>query len=71
MLTDINACDCTWECTDTIRESAVKVEFRRKIPLRTGQSNLRKRRDCPTLYRVNYIPTRIDLFGIYDRLRCA
>ena len=28
--TDVNACDCTRGCTDTVRESALKVDFGRK-----------------------------------------
>ena len=26
MGTDVNACDCTWECTDTVREFTLKVD---------------------------------------------
>ena len=36
--TDVNACDCTRGCTDTVRESALKVDSGRKIPCRTGES---------------------------------
>ena len=39
--TDINACDCTRGCTDTVRESALKVDFGRK-------KNLAHRRIEPT-----------------------
>ena len=49
MHTDVNACDCTRGCTDTLRESALKVDSGRKIPCRTGESNLRQRRDGPML----------------------
>ena len=28
--TDVNACNCTWGCTDTIRESARKVDWKKK-----------------------------------------
>ena len=45
--TSVNACDCT---------PAVKVDSGRKIPCRTGESNLRKRRAGPTLYQLSYIP---------------
>ena len=38
--TDMNACDCTRGCTDTVRESALKVDSGRKIPCRNGESNL-------------------------------
>ena len=44
MRTDINACDSTWGCTDTVRESALKVDPGRKIPCSTGESNLRRQR---------------------------
>ena len=43
-------------CMDTVRESAPKVDSRRKIPRRTGESNLRHRRADPTLYQLSYIP---------------
>ena len=36
-------------CTDTERESALKVDSGKKIPCRTGESNLRQRRDGPML----------------------
>ena len=50
---NVNACDCTQECTDTVRESALNVESRRKITSRTGESKLRQRRASPTLYRLS------------------
>ena len=37
--TDVNACDCTRGCTDTVRESALKVDSGRKILCRIGESN--------------------------------
>ena len=43
--------------TDTVRESALKVDSRRKIPCRTGESNLRRQRAGPMLYQLSYIPT--------------
>ena len=52
MHTDVNASDCAWGCTDTVRESAL-----RKIPRRTGESNLRRQRAGPMLYQLSYIPT--------------
>ena len=55
--TDVNACDYTRGCTDTVRESALKVDSRRKIPCSTGKSNLRRRRDGPMLYQISYILT--------------
>ena len=56
--TDVNACYCTQGCTDTVRESALKVDpKKKKIPCRTGESNLRRRRAGPMLYQLSYIPT--------------
>ena len=55
--TEINACDCARGCTDTVRESALKVDSERKIPCGTEESNLRWQRSDPMLYQLNYIPT--------------
>ena len=44
-------------CTNTMRKSALKVDSGRKIPCRTGESNLPQRRAGPTLYQLSYIPT--------------
>ena len=41
-------------CTDTVRESALKVDS--KSPCRAGESNLLQRRAGPTLYQLSYIP---------------
>ena len=49
--TDLNACDCTRGRLDTVTESAPKVDSGRKISRRTGESNLRQRRDGPMLYQ--------------------
>ena len=49
--TDVNACDCTWGCADTEKECALKAESGKQMPCRTGESNLRQRRDGPMLYR--------------------
>ena len=46
-----NISDCTHGCADTVRESALKVDCGRKIPCRTGESNLRQRHDGPMLYQ--------------------
>ena len=54
--TGVNACDCTRWCTNTVRESALKVDFGRKVPCRTEESNLRQQRASPTLYQLSYIP---------------
>ena len=61
MRTDVNACDCTRGCTDTVRESALTVDSGRKIPFRTGESNLRWQRADPMLHQLNYIPTPQEL----------
>ena len=42
---------------DTLRESALKGDSGRKIPCRTGKSNLFGRRTGPMLYQLSYIPT--------------
>ena len=55
--TDVNARHCARGCTDTERESALKVDSGRKIPCRTEESNLPQRRAGPTLYQLSYIPT--------------
>ena len=44
-------------CTDTVRESALKVDSGRKIPCRTRESNLRRQRAGLMLYHLSYIPT--------------
>ena len=55
--TDVNACDCARVCTDTVRQTALKVDSGRKIPCRTGESNLRWWRAGPMLYQLSYTPT--------------
>ena len=45
-------------CTDTVRESALKGNSWRKIPCRTGESNLPQRRAGSTLYQLSYIPAQ-------------
>ena len=67
--TDVNACDCTRGCTDTVKESALKVDSGRKIPCRTGESNLPQRRAGPTRYQLRYIPTNKSL-DFLKRLYC-
>ena len=48
--TDVNACDCTWGFYGRHRRVCTeKVDFRRKIPRLTGESNLPLRRSGPTL----------------------
>ena len=42
---------------DTVLESALKVDFGKKIPCHIGESNLRQRRAGPVLYQLSYIPT--------------
>ena len=55
---DVNAYDCTRGCTDTGRESALKVDSGRKLPRRAGagKSNLRQRRASPMLYQLKDVP---------------
>ena len=54
--TDVNACDCTRGCMDTVRESDLKVDSGREFPCRTGESNLPRQRAGSTLYQLSYIP---------------
>ena len=49
-------------CTDTVRESALKVDSGRKIPCHTGESNLRQRRAGRMLYQLSYIPHTSTLY---------
>ena len=56
-----HTCHCTWECTGSIRESALKVDFLRKIPCHTGQSNLHRQRASPVLCQLSYIPNHHSL----------
>ena len=42
-------------CSDTERESALKVDAGKKVPSRTWESNLRQRHDGPMLYQLRYI----------------
>ena len=56
--TDVNACDCAWGCTDTLRESALKGDSGRKIPCHTRKTNQHRGRAGPMLYQLNYIPTK-------------
>ena len=58
MRTEVNACDRTLGCTDTVRESALKVDSVRKIPCRSRESNLRQLGAGPMLYQLSYIPTQ-------------
>ena len=43
-------------CTDKVRESALKADSGRKLPCRTGESNLPQWCAGPTLYQLSYIP---------------
>ena len=56
--TDVNACDCTQWCTDTVRESALKVDSGRKIPCHIGGLNLHQQHVSPMLFQLSYIPTQ-------------
>ena len=57
MRADVNSCNCTQGCTDSVRESALNFDSGRKITCRTGELNLYQRRAGPTLYQLSYIPT--------------
>ena len=56
---DVDACDCTRGCMGTVKESTLKVDSGRKIPCRTGESNLRQQRADPTLNQLSYIPAPV------------
>ena len=45
MCTDVNACDCTQGCADTVKKSALKVDWQKT------------RFTAPILYQLNDIPT--------------
>ena len=66
---DVNAYDCARGCTDTVRESAMTVTCGRKLPCRTGESNLRRQRVGPMLYQLSYIPTHMESFSLYSQVR--
>ena len=55
MHTAVNACHCTRRAVRIQEESALKVDFGRKIPHRTGESNLPQRRAGSMLYQLSYI----------------
>ena len=57
MRTDVSACNCTRGCTDTKRESALKVDSGKKIPCHTRESNLHQPHDSLMLYQLHYIPS--------------
>ena len=65
--TNVNACNFTWGFTNTVRESALKVDSGRKIPRRTGESNLHQRRDGSTLYQLSYVSTRHVIICVTSR----
>ena len=50
---------CTRGCTDTVRESALKVDSGKNIPRGTGEWNPRQWRDGPMLNQLSYIPTHL------------
>ena len=58
---DVNACDCTWGCTDTARESALKVDCE-KIPRPTRESSLRRSAAC----RPDALLTELHPHPFYD-----
>ena len=74
--TDVNAYDCTRGCADTVEKSALKVHSGRKIPCRTGESNLRRQRqmcirDRPRVhagcFSVSIIHRTLDMdYGIFN-----
>ena len=59
--TNVNACGCTQGCTDTLRESAQKVDLWKRILCRTGELNLPQQHASSMLYQLSYIPMQEDL----------
>ena len=60
-------------CTDTVRESALKVDSGRKILSHTGESNLPKQHASLMLYQLRYIPTPLvniscNLYNVREHL---
>ena len=68
--TDVNASDCTQGlCGHRKRDSALKVGSWRKIPCRTGESNLPQRRAGPTLYKLSYISAELHVAAIFCTIK--
>ena len=44
------------------KKSALKVDSGKKIPCRTGESKLRRRRDGPMLYQLSYISSQVGCY---------
>ena len=65
--TNVITCDCARGCMDIVRESALKADSGRKIPCRTRESNLRRRRTGPMLYQLSYIPPTHTHTHMYTR----
>ena len=51
--TAVNACDCTRGCTETVRESALKVDAGRETPDNIRELNLRQWCAGPMLYQLS------------------
>ena len=66
-VSDVNARDCTWRCTDThVTESALKVDSGRRIPCRTRESN-----PASVAFQCSALPTELHPHGIKLFLTCA
>ena len=52
-------------CADTVRESALKVDSRRKIPCGSGESNLGLQHLSPVLCQLSYIPIPRSCDAVY------
>ena len=55
--TDVNACDCTRVCTDTVRESALKVDSGRKSLAALGNRTCVGSVPVQCCNRLSYIPS--------------
>ena len=54
--TDVKASDCTQGLYGQPKRVCIDSGSGRKVPLRTGESNLRQQRAGPTLYQLSYTP---------------
>ena len=62
LCTNVDACDCTRGCTDTVRECTESCLWE-KISCHTGEPNLPQRRAGTTLYQLSYIPIPSAIFN--------
>ena len=61
MSKDVNTCDCIGGVWTHVGETALKVDFGRKVPYRTEELSLHQRRAGLTLYQLSYIPAQFSI----------